>query len=80
MTVHAIESALDWEPISVASGDVEFTTMPRQVICAGAGDLACRTQRGVARTIAVLAGLPYNISPQAILQTGTTATGIVVLY
>jgi len=78
--MNEIDSANDWESVDVSANDKVFSPRPRQIICSGAGDLACLTVTGTARTIAVLAGLPYNIRPQTILSTGTTATGIVAFY
>lgn len=59
--------------------DADFTDTPQAVLVGVAGDLACVGEDGNEEILPVVAG--YNpIRPRRINTTGTTATGLFLLY
>lgn len=51
----------------------------RAILVGGAGDIVCHNVRGESVTFTVVAGQIVPIQPKRILDTGTTATGLIGL-
>lgn len=67
--------------LEAAPSDANDLVHPSRAInVAGAGGVRVTTVGGTTGTFHVAAGVPFPIRATRIWQTGTTATGIVVLY
>lgn len=62
------------------SNTVNFTEVPRGIMCNVAGDVVLVGFDDVAVTMTLVAGLLYPFQPKRINSTSTTATGIVALF
>lgn len=76
---HTTEPAIDGEAISYGSGDQTLTRASRAVYIGTAGHLVVTMRGGTQLTFSNLAaGSIYPISCTAIIQSGSTAAGLVL--
>lgn len=86
--LEGLQSGQSWAPVDVSEADATFATgetptfnaRPRSIYIGSAGNLAAKGDDGVSATFAVAAGQELDISPTAILNSGTTAGGIVAIF
>ena len=64
----------------VPSDTADLTHASRALNVAGAGAIRVTTVGGTTATVHVAAGIPFPVRATRVWATGTTATGIAVLY